>query len=232
MSSFKCLRRHYTIWNSLSNVLWHPGVYERVVSLLPTARRSLFPPSCTNPCSHAIVWEDLVRLGGGHNKPFLSQVAVADDLDVGLGGTCVNVGCVPKKLFAYGSEITTEVADAKGFGWDYDKPGLDWKRLIDNKNSEISRLNGIYERMLNNAGVDVVKGRATVKDAHTVAVGDKTYSADKILVAVGGWPVMPDIEGKEHMITSNEIFYLKDAPKKAVIIGSGYIAVEFAGILH
>ncbi|GAB5369068.1 hypothetical protein AAMO2058_001373600 [Amorphochlora amoebiformis] len=168
------------------------------------------------------------RISASHG----AKVAVADDLDVGLGGTCVNVGCVPKKLFAYGSEITTEVADAKGFGWDYDKPGLDWKRLIDNKNSEISRLNGIYERMLNNAGVDVVKGRATVKDAHTVAVGDKTYSADKILVAVGGWPVMPDIEGKEHMITSNEIFYLKDAPKKAVIIGSGYIAVEFAGILH
>eukprot|EP00472_Partenskyella_glossopodia_P014971 CAMPEP_0197515102 /NCGR_PEP_ID=MMETSP1318-20131121/335_1 /TAXON_ID=552666 /ORGANISM="Partenskyella glossopodia, Strain RCC365" /LENGTH=583 /DNA_ID=CAMNT_0043063379 /DNA_START=47 /DNA_END=1798 /DNA_ORIENTATION=+ len=168
------------------------------------------------------------RISAGHG----AKVAVADDLDVGLGGTCVNVGCVPKKLFAYGSEITTEVKDAAGFGWDFASPDLQWSRLIENKDKEINRLNGIYERMLTNSGVDVIKGRATLVDPHTVAVGDKTYSAEKILVAVGGWPVIPDIPGKEHVITSNEIFYLKEMPKKAVILGSGYIAVEFAGILH
>eukprot|EP00468_Gymnochlora_sp_CCMP2014_P007308 CAMPEP_0167756024 /NCGR_PEP_ID=MMETSP0110_2-20121227/9149_1 /TAXON_ID=629695 /ORGANISM="Gymnochlora sp., Strain CCMP2014" /LENGTH=546 /DNA_ID=CAMNT_0007642075 /DNA_START=58 /DNA_END=1698 /DNA_ORIENTATION=+ len=168
------------------------------------------------------------RISAGHG----AKVAVADDLDVGLGGTCVNVGCVPKKLFAYGSEISTEVRDAEGFGWNFEEPSMTWPRLIENKNKEISRLNGIYERMLGNAGVEIVKGRGVLKGPHTVAVGDKEYTAEKILVAVGGWPVIPDIPGKEHVITSNEIFYQEELPKRAVILGSGYIAVEFAGILH
>jgi len=168
------------------------------------------------------------RISAGHG----AKVGLADDLAVGLGGTCVNVGCVPKKLFSYGSEITQDVADAKGYGWDFAEPSLSWPRLIENKDKEISRLNGIYESMLSNSGVDLKKGRATIKDAHTVEVNGEEYTAEKILVAVGGWPVIPDIPGKEHLQSSNEIFYKKEKPQKPVIIGSGYIAVEFAGILH
>eukprot|EP00466_Bigelowiella_natans_P011339 jgi/Bigna1/72169/fgenesh1_pg.18_\ len=168
------------------------------------------------------------RMSAGYG----ARVALADDLAVGLGGTCVNVGCVPKKLFSYGSEITQDVQDAKGFGWDFPTPSLTWPRLIENKDTEINRLNGIYERMLSNAGVDLKKGRGVLKGPHTVEVNGEEYTAEKILVAVGGWPSIPDIEGKEHLKTSNDIFFVKEAPQKPVIIGSGYIAVEFAGILH
>mmetsp|Transcript_27761 Transcript_27761/g.67528 ORF Transcript_27761/g.67528 Transcript_27761/m.67528 type:complete len:586 (-) Transcript_27761:251-2008(-) len=168
------------------------------------------------------------RISAGHG----ARVAIADDLAVGLGGTCVNVGCVPKKLFSYGSEITQDVKDSEGFGWNFQDPTLNWERLIENKDKEISRLNGIYERMLTNSGVNVVKGRGKLVDEHTVEVDGNRYTADKILVAVGGWPAMPDIPGKEHLKTSNDIFYTKKVPQKPVILGSGYIAVEFAGILH
>jgi len=162
-----------------------------------------------------------------------AKVGIADDLDVGLGGTCVNVGCVPKKIFAYGSEITTDVRDATGFGWDFQNVTPDWQRLISNKDTEIARLNGIYEKILVNAGVDVYKSRAEFVDQNTVSLGgSKHITAAKILIAVGGWPNIPDVKGKDYMITSNEAFYLKDPPKKPVIIGSGYIAVEFAGIFH
>jgi len=167
------------------------------------------------------------RIAAGHG----AKVGMADDLDVGLGGTCVNVGCVPKKLFAYGSEARTDAIDAKGFGWDFEIPEPNWERLISNKNKEIERLNGIYEKMLGNAGVDIYKSRAELLDTNTVQMSDgKTVTAEKILIAVGGWPVMPDIPGKEYMISSNEAFYLKNPPKHAIMIGSGYISVEFAGI--
>eukprot|EP00472_Partenskyella_glossopodia_P002536 CAMPEP_0197535650 /NCGR_PEP_ID=MMETSP1318-20131121/51276_1 /TAXON_ID=552666 /ORGANISM="Partenskyella glossopodia, Strain RCC365" /LENGTH=462 /DNA_ID=CAMNT_0043093289 /DNA_START=116 /DNA_END=1504 /DNA_ORIENTATION=+ len=167
------------------------------------------------------------RIAAGHG----ANVGVADDMDVGLGGTCVNVGCVPKKLFAYGSTATIEASDAKGYGWDFAKPDLNWERLISNKNDEIARLNGIYEKMLNNAGVTLYKNRAKLLDPNTIQIGEDTkVTADKILVAVGGWPVMPNVKGSEYMISSNEAFYLKKSPKRAVVIGSGYIAVEFTGI--
>lgn len=168
------------------------------------------------------------RISAGHG----AKVAIADDGAVGLGGTCVNVGCVPKKLFVYGSEITQEVKDSEGFGWNFPEPSLNWERLIENKDKEISRLNGIYERLLTNAKVDIKRGKGKLVDAHTVEVDGNRYTADKILLCVGGWPVMPDITGKEHLKTSNDIFYTKKVPKKPVILGSGYIAVEFAGILH
>ncbi|GAB5363290.1 hypothetical protein AAMO2058_000870800 [Amorphochlora amoebiformis] len=183
---------------------------------------------------------DLFTIGAGSGGVRGSRIAashgatvgVADDLDVGLGGTCVNVGCVPKKLFAYGAEASTEMRDAYGFGWNFKNkyPNPDWKRLITNKNNEIARLNGIYEKMLKNTGVDVYKARAELTGPNSVMVDGKEISAGKILIAVGGWPTMPKIPGSEYMISSNEAFYLKSPPKQAVMIGSGYISVEFAGI--
>jgi glutathione reductase (NADPH) len=159
-----------------------------------------------------------------------ARVAVAEELY--LGGTCVNVGCVPKKLFSYGSHYPAAFEDAAGYGWDVGESTLDWKRLIENKNREIERLNGIYRTILGNSGVTIHEARATLKDAHTVLVGGEEVTADKILVATGGWPTVPDFPGKEHAITSNEAFFLEDLPKRVIMVGGGYIAVEFAGILH
>ena len=158
------------------------------------------------------------------------KVAVAEDLH--LGGTCVNVGCVPKKLFVYGSHFPEEFHAARNYGWSVGESQFDWPTLRDNKTKEIERLNGIYENMLNKAGVEIINGRATVVDAHTVAVNGKTYSAERILIAVGGWPNIPDIPGKEHIISSNEVFYLPSFPKRVLVVGGGYIAVEFAGIFN
>ena len=181
---------------------------------------------------------DLFTIGAGSggvrasriSASYGAKVAVAEDLY--LGGTCVNVGCVPKKLFVYASHFAEDFKDAAGYGWTVGESSFDWSTLIANKNTEISRLNGIYERMLGNAGVELFNGRATVVDPHTVSVNGKTVTADKILVATGGWPVVPDIPGKEHAITSNELFYLETLPKRAIIVGGGYIAVEFAGIFE
>ena len=149
-----------------------------------------------------------------------------------LGGTCVNVGCVPKKLFSYGSHFAGDFEDAAAYGWNVGAATLDWKRLIENKNREILRLNGIYRRILESNNVTIHEARATLKDAHMLDVGGQTITADKILVATGGWPSVPDVPGKEHAITSNEAFFLEDLPKRCIIVGGGYIAVEFAGILH
>ena len=159
-----------------------------------------------------------------------ARVAVAEERY--LGGTCVNVGCVPKKLFSYGSHYAASFEDAEAYGWNVDKISLDWKRLIENKNQEIQRLNGIYRNILHKHNVTIHETRATLKDAHTVIVGDTEVTADKILIATGGWPMVPDIPGREHIITSNEAFFLNELPKKVAIVGGGYIAVEFAGILH
>jgi glutathione reductase (NADPH) len=159
-----------------------------------------------------------------------ARVAVAEELY--LGGTCVNVGCVPKKLFSYGSHYPAAFEDAAGYGWNVGESTLDWKRLIENKNREIERLNGIYRTILGNSGVTIHEARATLKDAHTVLVGGEEVTADKILVATGGWPTVPEFPGKEHAITSNEAFFLEDLPKRVIMVGGGYIAVEFAGILH
>mmetsp|Transcript_18394 Transcript_18394/g.34725 ORF Transcript_18394/g.34725 Transcript_18394/m.34725 type:complete len:468 (-) Transcript_18394:274-1677(-) len=184
---------------------------------------------------------DLFVIGGGSGGVRASRiaakygpkVALADDGAVGLGGTCVNVGCVPKKLMVYGSEYGRGFKDAAGFGWDSKVGDAAWQRLITNKDKEISRLNGIYESfVLKKAGVEVIKSKASLIDAHTIQLKDKTVTADKIMVSVGGWPNMLDIPGKEHIITSNEVFYLKERPKRVVIIGAGYIAVEFAGIFE
>jgi len=149
-----------------------------------------------------------------------------------LGGTCVNVGCVPKKLFAYGASYTEHFEDARGFGWESVRPPLDWPMLIANKDAEIRRLNAIYLRMLQRAGVEVLRGRARITGVGQVTVGDEVLSARKIVIATGGTPFVPDVEGAELLVTSDQIFSIAALPSHAVIVGGGYIGVEFASILH
>lgn len=158
------------------------------------------------------------------------KVAVAEDMF--LGGTCVNVGCVPKKLFVYGSHFSEDFHVGNSFGWSVENPTFDWLTLRDNKTKEILRLNGIYKTMLEKAGVELINGRATIVDPHTVAVGDQQYTAERILVAVGGWPFVPEFPGSELAISSNEAFYLEEFPKRVIVVGGGYIAIEFAGIFN
>jgi glutathione reductase (NADPH) len=159
-----------------------------------------------------------------------ARVAVAEDRLI--GGTCVNVGCIPKKLLVYASMFREEHEDAAGFGWNAPEPSHDWAKLIANKDRELERLRGIYARLLDQAGVTRIEGRARIVDAHTVAVGTQRFSAEHILVATGGWPSLPAIPGIEHAITSNEAFHLPALPERVLIVGGGYIAVEFAGIFH
>ncbi len=160
-----------------------------------------------------------------------ARVAVAEER--ALGGTCVNVGCIPKKLLVYASHFRDEVEDARlGYGWDATLPDFDWPTLIAKKNAEIERLNGIYGGLLDNAGVTFLPGRAHVEDAHTVSVGGERHHAERILVATGSWPFVPDIPGRELGITSNDAFYLDQLPERVLVVGGGYIGVEFAGIWH
>lgn len=161
---------------------------------------------------------------------FGARVAVAESRY--LGGTCVNVGCVPKKLLVYGSHFAEDFHAASAYGWEASKPGFDWATLVSNKNKEIERLNGIYRNMLGNSGVTVLDGHARILDPHTVEVGGQRYRTERILIATGGWPAIPDLPGKEHAISSNEAFFLERLPERVIVVGGGYIAVEFAGIFH
>ena len=159
---------------------------------------------------------------------FGARVAVAEERY--LGGTCVNVGCVPKKLFVYGSHFAEDFEDAAGYGWRRNGATFDWTVLRDNKSREIERLNGVYRSLLEDAGVDVFDARATLQDAHAVGVGGATVTASNILIASGSWPVAPTFPGAEHVVSSNELFHLPEFPRRVAILGGGYIAVEFAGI--
>ena len=166
------------------------------------------------------------RMSASHG----AKVAVAEERF--LGGTCVNVGCIPKKLFSYGSHYPDEAKDAAAYGWDFAAPTLDWSRLIENKNKEIERLNGIYRILLENAGVTLYEARATLIDAHTLDVGGEKVTADRVLIATGGRPETDDVPGAEHAIVSDDAFYLPNRPNRALVVGGGYIAVEFAGIFN
>jgi glutathione reductase (NADPH) len=166
------------------------------------------------------------RMSASHG----AKVAVAEERF--LGGTCVNVGCIPKKLFSYGSHYPHEAKDAAAYGWDFAAPTLDWSCLIQNKNKEIERLNGIYRMLLTNAGVTLHEARATLIDAHTLDVGGETVTADKILIATGGRPETDDVPGAKHAIVSDDAFYLSERPNRVLVVGGGYIAVEFAGIFN
>ncbi len=163
-----------------------------------------------------------------------ARVAVAEEHRV--GGTCVIRGCIPKKFMVYASEFTHHFQLAESYGWDAPKTAFDWRRFITAKDIEIARLSGIYVTNLTKAGATIMHGRAVLKDAHTVEVlGDRggTYTAERILIATGGRPVTPKgLEGIEHAITSEEAFHLHDLPKRILIVGAGYIAVEFAGIFN
>lgn len=179
---------------------------------------------------------DLFVIGAGSGGVRASRIAASLGARVAVaeeryfGGTCVNVGCVPKKLFSYAAHYADDFEDSRGFGWQSRRPDFDWSILVKNKDTEIKRLNGIYKSLLDKAGVTVFQGRARLADAHTVCIGEQKVSARYVLVAVGGWPWVPDFPGAEHAITSNEVFHLDTLPKSIVIQGGGYIAVEFASI--
>jgi glutathione reductase (NADPH) len=163
-----------------------------------------------------------------------AKVAIAEDGR--FGGTCVNVGCIPKKLFSYAAHFREEFEIAKAYGWSLGSPSsearFDWPTLLKNKDREIARLNAVYESVLVKAGVEIHRQRAHVVDAHSVSVGGRTYTAKHILVATGSWPVLPPIPGIEHAITSNEAFVLERLPRRAIVVGAGYIALEFASIFQ
>jgi glutathione reductase (NADPH) len=159
-----------------------------------------------------------------------ARVAVAEPGR--FGGTCVNVGCIPKKLLSYAAHYREDFAVARSFGWTLGEPRFDWRTLVANKDREIARLNGIYEDVLTKAGAQILRARATVIDAHTVEAGGARYTARHILVATGSWPQLPDIPGRELAITSNEAFFLDTLPRRALVVGGGYVALEFASIFN
>ena len=164
------------------------------------------------------------RLAGGYG----ARVAVCEEDRV--GGTCVLRGCIPKKLLIYGAHYADYMEDAENYGWTFESVKHDWRKLIENKNNELDRLNSIYLSILKNNNVDLKEGRGILIDEHTVEVDGNKITGENILIAVGGWPSMPDIPGNQYAISSNEALELPVLPKRMVIVGGGYIAVEFAGI--
>ena len=182
---------------------------------------------------------DLFVIGGGSGGVRGARMAALAGARVAIvesdryGGTCVIRGCVPKKFFVYASHFHEDFEDSAGFGWAAGEPQFDWTRLIANKDQEIGRLEGIYERLLKEAGVEVHRGHARLLDVHRVEVeGERIMSAETILIATGGHPVFPPGHGWEHAITSNEAFHLERLPERVLVYGGGYIAVEFAGIFN
>ena len=185
---------------------------------------------------------DLLTIGAGSGGVRASRLSSGFGARVGIiensrvGGTCVMRGCVPKKLLVYGSRFALDFEDARGFGWQLDDPVFDWAKLISDKNRELDRLENVYGRILRENGVNHIAGTGRITGPNTVEVtgenGTKEYSANKILIATGGWPYLPQISGVEHAITSNEALELETLPKHLVIVGGGYIAVEFAGIFN
>ena len=181
---------------------------------------------------------DLFIIGGGAggiraariSSNLGARVALAEESD--LGGTCVNVGCVPKKLLFYASHFAEDFNNSNYYGWSFDNKKFNWNKLIKNKNIEIERLNNIYKKMLLDASVDIFSGHASLVDSNTIKIGDKLITSKNILISTGGYPFIPKITGNDHVFTSNEAFFLKSLPKKIIIVGGGYIAVEFASIFN
>ncbi len=181
---------------------------------------------------------DLFVIGAGSGGIATARRAAEYGAKVGivefdrLGGTCVNRGCVPKKLMVYASHFPKDFKAASGYGWTVGESKFDWNTMITAVNNEVDRLNGIYQRMLDKSQVKVYQGYGTFVDSHTIAIGEEKVTAEKILIAVGGKPVKPkSIPGIEHTITSREIFHVQEQPKHIVILGGGYIGAEFACIL-
>jgi glutathione reductase (NADPH) len=179
---------------------------------------------------------DLFVIGGGSAGVRCARIAAGHGARVGVaeerfwGGTCVNIGCVPKKLMVMAAEYGGAVRDARGFGWNLADGAHDWRTLIANKDAEISRLNATYKRVLDNAGAKIFEARATFVDAHTLDVGGISVTAERIVIATGGHPTRPTFPGGEHCIISDDAFFLPERPQRIVLLGGGYIAVEFAGI--
>jgi glutathione reductase (NADPH) len=179
---------------------------------------------------------DLFVIGGGSAGVRCGRIAAGYGARVGVaearfwGGTCVNVGCVPKKLLVQAAEYGAWADDAAGFGWDIAKGPHDWAKLIAAKDREIGRLNGIYRKLLEAAGVSIFDAHASFVDPHTLDVGGRRVTAERIVIATGGHPVRPDIPGAELGIVSDDAFFLPKMPRRVVVVGGGYIAVEFAGI--
>ncbi|MGV3769519.1 MAG: glutathione-disulfide reductase [Sphingobium phenoxybenzoativorans] len=160
-----------------------------------------------------------------------ARVAIAEEYRV--GGTCVIRGCVPKKLLVFGAHFAEDLKDARRFGWNVPDCDFDWKTLRDNVLADVDRLEGLYTQTLGNHKVEIIPERATIAGPHEVKLASgKTVTAKYILVATGAWPMVPEVEGAEHGVTSNEVFHLDECPRRVVIAGGGYIANEFAGIFH
>jgi glutathione reductase (NADPH) len=185
---------------------------------------------------------DLFVIGGGSGGVRCARIAASHGARVGIaeerhwGGTCVNVGCVPKKLMVQAAEYGAFAQDARGFGWFTPEGSLapthNWAALIEAKDHEITRLNGVYVRLLEGSGVTRFDARATFIDGHTLQVGPDRITADRIVIATGGTPAWPTIEGAEHGIVSDQAFHLPQLPQRVTLVGGGYIAVEFAGIFR
>ena len=182
---------------------------------------------------------DLFVIGGGSGGVRAARVAAAEGAKVALaeedryGGTCVIRGCVPKKLMVFASEYSAMVGDAQAYGWDISGGVFDWEAFKGKLHAELDRLEGIYRNLLKNSGVTSYDSRATLVDAHTVALADGSHKTAKhILIATGGWPTVPEFPGSDLAITSNEMFHLEKLPESILIVGGGYIASEFAGIMN
>jgi glutathione reductase (NADPH) len=181
---------------------------------------------------------DLFVIGGGSGGVRAARmagqrgakVAVAEVAD--MGGTCVNVGCIPKKLYSYAAHFADFFEESHGFGWEGAAPTFNWETLKTNRAKEIKRLNGIYVNLLDGAGVKIIKGWARLIDPHTVEVDDKRYTAKNILISTGGTALVPAVEGHEHVVTSDSMFDLDPFPKRLLVVGAGYIACEFASIFN
>ena len=181
---------------------------------------------------------DLIAIGAGSGgiatvnraASYGARCAVIES-DSSLGGTCVNRGCVPKKVMWYGASVAQALDDAEGYGFKIQKQGFDWGALVERREAYIARINKSYENTLAKAPADVIHGHGKLVDANTVQVGDKTFTADRILLAPGGEPVVPNVPGSEFGITSDGFFELKDCPRRVAVVGAGYIAVELAGML-
>jgi glutathione reductase (NADPH) len=181
---------------------------------------------------------DMITIGAGSGGvassrragSYGARVAIVEESRI--GGTCVLRGCVPKKLLVYGAQFADAFEDAAGFGWTVAPPKFDWPALIAAKNAELDRLEKIYVNMLRHSGVEIIEGRGVLVDPHTVEVAGRRYTAETILIATGGHPTVPDIPGIEYVISSNEALDLPQLPRRIVIVGGGYIAVEFAGIFR
>lgn len=166
------------------------------------------------------------RLAGGYG----AKTAIVEKSRV--GGTCVIRGCIPKKLLVYAAHFADDFEDACAYGWSNGERSLDWAKLIAGKDAELERLEGVYRRILRDNNVEMMEGEGRIVDPHTVEVDGKRRTAEKILIATGGWPALPEIPGIEDVITSNEALDLPELPRRIVIVGGGYIAVEFAGIFN